>query len=973
MHIRPLTRSHVHATQMLSNDSSPDVRKNVMAQLAPTKRSVPAILTVTRDKAATVRKEAYRYIKQKVDVAALSVADRLKLLQEGLKDRAPDVRKECVAMLCESWFDGKADSKLEAALTLLGQLDVVTSAETCTAAMIEVIKFVRDWPLGTADFAELDCDSAFFWRTLTAYYSNAGAHDALEAITPPITAFSRKISAWGETCADASDSDAQIQAVFVAEQMLIMARYLDYADEVGRQNMTVAIKQLLLIPGLADSIVKSAVELLAVVCDQEDDRLQLIVEVIADVREPIQQRETAESKAEARARVVEKSKVMLKINENRIQLDALIKSQDYAEAGEVKKEIEALEAQKAALEVPAAAVVETRAVKNDPVTVCTCLRIVQNLLLITKCSMRRPALAGLVKNLIIPSVKNPDPEIRCAALGCLGMSFILQEEPSLAKSHLPTLLVILNLDQDIIKQTILKILFDVILAYGVRPFEFDVPSPAGADDSNASDDPDDAALKPETPMAKTSLISLLQPFMHDEDEHIRTIAVEGFARLMLLNHVTCPSTFGQMALMYFNPMTADDQELRQCLSVFFPAFAFSSSAHASIIEAAFLPTLRKVLHAPRSSPLHKVKELTVARFFVYHTSQQEGVPPSEEEESIHNSLSIKVLNEMLSDPKGAECKTLINVLNILNVDSCTPLTIQNLAVLVELLAKNVKVRAFEKKIAEFKVRLVATDKTSELSEEQRFDFKRITEEHMAERAAEVNAMEGDADDGGSGSEFEADVDDSPVRARSVRSRAAKTPARKAAAESESESEPESESDVKPEEDELEPEDTAGGDKVTEDVATPAAAKDDDAPATVAANEEEEDAAVEAEAVFTVDAIIKSRKRAGKIQYLVKWEGYDESDNTWEPAENLSEKAVAKYEVADKAAKAAKAVEKKAAAVAKKAKKGSKKAAAETIENEIDDLLDDEAPVAPPASKRVASSRKKKALSELNDEIDDLLC
>ena len=938
--------------QMLSNDSSPDVRKNVMAQLAPTKRSVPAILTVTRDKAATVRKEAYRYIKQKVDVAALSVADRLKLLQEGLKDRAPDVRKECVAMLCESWLDGNADSKLGAVLTLLGQLDVVTSADTCAAAMIEVIAFVRDWPLGIADFGELDCDSAFFWRTLTAYYSNAGAHDALEAITPPITNFSRKISAWGETCADASDSDAQIQAIFVAEQMLIMARYLDYADEVGRQNMTVAIKQLLLIPGLADSIVKSAVELLAVVCDQEDDRLQLIVEVIADVREPIQQRETAESKAEARTRVVEKSKIMLKINENRIQLDALIKLQDYAEAGEVKKEIEALEAQKAALEVPVAAVVESRTVKNDPVTVCTCLRIVKNLLHITKCSMRRPALAGLVKNLIIPSVKSPDPEIRCAALGCLGMSFILQEEPSLAKSHLPTLLVILNLDQDIIKQTILKILFDIILAYGVRPFEFDVPSPAGADDSNATDAADDAdAPKPETPKAKASLISLLQPFMHDEDEHIRTVAVEGFARLMLLNHVTCPSTFGQMALMYFNPMTADDQELRQCLSVFFPAFAFSSSAHASIIEAAFLPTLRKVLHAPRSSPLHKVKELTVARFFVYHTSQQEGVPPSEEEESIHNSLSIKVLNEMLSDPKGAECKTLINVLNILNVDSCTPLTIQNLAVLVELLAKNVKVKAFEKKIAEFKVRLVATDKTSELSEEQRAEFERITEEHMAERAAEVNAMEGD-DASGSGSEFEGDIDASPVRARTARSRAAKTPARKAAADSESESESE--------QDELNPKDTAGGE---EDVAT-AAANDD----------EEEVPEEEAEEVFTVDAIIKSRKRAGKTQYLVKWEGYDESDNTWEPAENISEKAVATYVAAEKAAKATKAADKKKATAAKKSKKvAAAAAAAETIENEIDDLLDDEAPAVPPASKHAAPSRKKKVLSELNDEIDDLLC
>lgn len=41
-------------------------------------------------------------------------------------------------------------------------------------------------------------------------------------------------------------------------------------------------------------------------------------------------------------------------------------------------------------------------------------------------------------------------------------------------------------------------------------------------------------------------------------------------------------------------MTKDDQHLQQSLAIFFPAYAFSSSSHAAVIEAAFLPTLRKV-------------------------------------------------------------------------------------------------------------------------------------------------------------------------------------------------------------------------------------------------------------------------------------------------------------------------------------------------------------------------------------------
>jgi len=47
-------------------------------------------------------------------------------------------------------------------------------------------------------------------------------------------------------------------------------------------------------------------------------------------------------------------------------------------------------------------------------------------------------------------------------------------------------------------------------------------------------------------------------------------------------------------------------------------------------------------------------------------------------------------------------------------------------------------------------------------------------------------------------------------------------------------------------------------------------------------EEEE----EEEQEYEVEAILKSRKRSKKEQYLVKWKGWKHSDNTWEPEENL---------------------------------------------------------------------------------------
>lgn len=39
-------------------------------------------------------------------------------------------------------------------------------------------------------------------------------------------------------------------------------------------------------------------------------------------------------------------------------------------------------------------------------------------------------------------------------------------------------------------------------------------------------------------------------------------------------------------------------------------------------------------------------------------------------------------------------------------------------------------------------------------------------------------------------------------------------------------------------------------------------------------------------VFVVEKILDSRLVAGKKQYYLKWIGYDDKDNSWEPVENL---------------------------------------------------------------------------------------
>ncbi|KAK2366889.1 chromo domain-containing protein LHP1 [Trifolium repens] len=38
--------------------------------------------------------------------------------------------------------------------------------------------------------------------------------------------------------------------------------------------------------------------------------------------------------------------------------------------------------------------------------------------------------------------------------------------------------------------------------------------------------------------------------------------------------------------------------------------------------------------------------------------------------------------------------------------------------------------------------------------------------------------------------------------------------------------------------------------------------------------------------YEAESIRQKRVRRGKVEYLVKWFGWDEKDNTWEPLQNL---------------------------------------------------------------------------------------
>ena len=80
-------------------------------------------------------------------------------------------------------------------------------------------------------------------------------------------------------------------------------------------------------------------------------------------------------------------------------------------------------------------------------------------------------------------------------------------------------------------------------------------------------------------------------------------------------------------------------------------------------------------------------------------------------------------------------------------------------------------------------------------------------------------------------------------------------------------------------------------------------------------------------VFIVEEVIDSRIQRGRKEYLLKWEGYPESDNTWEPSDECGCHALIKaYEIKsmDKKEDEIKAMEKKENAMKRKKDDGARK-------------------------------------------------
>ncbi|KAJ3159991.1 hypothetical protein HDU86_001256 [Geranomyces michiganensis] len=402
---------------MLQHDTSVDVRKAVLWNISVNSITLPYILERARDVDPNVRKLAFRKIMEDVEkMGMIPIEDRDMLLNSGLSDREANVQKAAVAMLCERWIPECGDKMLN----LLHKMDVMSGGAAESAAkayMLSVTNSSDDSipPLkilyDEETWNNLDVEEAFFLRTAITFFSENQMHDELEDALPPLLKHSEFLQRYGLLLAQTEDEDEAISLDFILRQLLLIAEVQDYADEMGRRDLLLILRDMLSSLDLRKENILIIVRIMKSRASSESDFTRMIIEVLYTIYD-IEGSESQDMKNSPRRpedvteKDIERSILMLKC------MDVICCVLECAEAN-----------------------------------------LQENV-----------SMAGILDTFVLPSLTSPHPATNYAALQCLSLACLLDK--ALAQRHIQLFMSAFTDQRTELSSLALKVFFDLSVLFG---------------------------------------------------------------------------------------------------------------------------------------------------------------------------------------------------------------------------------------------------------------------------------------------------------------------------------------------------------------------------------------------------------------------------------------------------------------------------------------------------------------------------
>ncbi|KAL4079677.1 nuclear condensing complex subunit [Scleroderma citrinum] len=246
-------------------------------------------------------------------------------------------------------------------------------------------------------------------------------------------------------------------------------------------------------------------------------------------------------------------------------------------------------------------------------------------------------LEGILGELIVPSVKRKELALREKGLVCLGLCCLIARRMALNSFQL--FLSQIQAAPEVLKIRVLQIVFDIMM---VHDGEFLGRGSIGGE----------------------RIIEFLLHILNAEDaEKVQALMCIGLAKLVLSGMVSDERVLKSLVVAYLSPDTVDNQELRQCLSYFFPVFCYSSSVNQQRMMQIAMPLFEQLARATHEleDDQEMVSPAQIAGMFVDWTDPQKvfDVQGQKVDDDTHVDLAVDIMKVLFKDDLQKEDKKVL--------------------------------------------------------------------------------------------------------------------------------------------------------------------------------------------------------------------------------------------------------------------------------------------------------------------------
>jgi hypothetical protein len=314
------------------------------------------------------------------------------------------VRVACMSMVTDAWLSTHNGDMLQ----LLTSLD----CDTYSSDMERIIRVLIDHRIGldTTPLPPYASDTltperALYWRILCESFAASTKHQSLLDRYVPDTV---------EICALVQ---AHSPNAAIATELMKLCLHAELGDEAGRRGLT-----NLLITLIRDDMTPAAVlpPILRVLrrlhgARDEAAYIRVILELLADIRDPLESHETDEARAQRKQHEERFVALQQLLDDAKVQRQVYIQQDQDEEAEGMRLRMDEI-----ANELEGVEKILSNAVNQDEGTWLRMLCVVSHVMQHTSFNLQHPGIAGLLETTIIPAMQLESLPVRAAAVKCIG-------------------------------------------------------------------------------------------------------------------------------------------------------------------------------------------------------------------------------------------------------------------------------------------------------------------------------------------------------------------------------------------------------------------------------------------------------------------------------------------------------------------------------------------------------------------------